>query len=355
MKKISYNLLFLISPFAFLIATVNIVVDPAKIFSNNNYEKKVADILLKGHNIDNLRNFNQRITLKNIVTNLPNKLDVIAIGSSRLFEMSSDIFPNKKFLNCSLAHGNTKDFVAVIGLLDSCNKLPNEVYIDTSPMITIIDEADSDEWESIFEYYFYGLDKIKIAYEENEKLKLPINLFKKKITNIFSFSYFQKSFFAIPKMEQNKFLDVGKEIPKNFGRMSDFSIVYPSNKFNSDTLKATSDALFFVKNKTTPTVNYIGLEKLKKMIAFFDEKKIKVTLVNLPFQIDFYNQFEAKNSVFSDLDKELNKIAFQYNIRVLGSFNPKEADINRSQFFDYSHSNKEALISSLRITKNQPK
>jgi hypothetical protein len=351
MKKFVQNILILILPFAVTIAFVNFYVDPDNVFSSGDFEKGVADILLKGHNVDNLKNCDERVVLKKIITQLPYKPDIVSIGSSRSLQVSSIFFPGKRFFNCSLSHANIKDLIAVVGLLDSSNKLPNEVYFDTSPIM--MNASNSQEWESIYQYYLYGLKKMNIESNSDEP-NVAFHIFKKKCTALFSFSYLQNSILRFSKRNQNKFKDVDTALPKNFGRLFDFSVAYPKEYQNRDTVKAVADAKMFAAKTPPPKINLADLKILKQIIIYLKSKGVRVTLVNAPFQPDCYKIFDEKKYVFNDLANGFKQFAMEMELPLIGTFNPADANLNRRNFWDQIHCDKPSLMTVMKIVQYNP-
>jgi hypothetical protein len=351
MKKFLQNIIILILPFAIFIASINFFIDPAYVFSNGNYEKRVGEILLKGHNIDYLKNFDERLALKNLITQLPYTPNIVSIGSSRSLQMSSNFFPRKSFINCSLSHATIKDIVAVVGLLDSSKKLPAEIYLETSTIIT--NTLASDEWQSIFQYYLYGLKNMNIENEDNN-LNPQFELFKKKCTALFSFAYFQNSILKIKKKKQNVLKDVDTQIPQNFGRLFDFSVAFPREYQTRDTIKAISDAVIFTSKTSPPKINIDNLNTIKKILVYLKSKGVKVTLLNLPFQPDCYRIYDKKKEVFKELQSGIKKFATEMELPLIGTFNPNDANLNRRNFWDQLHCDKPSLMTVMKIVQYNP-
>ena len=61
MKKILLKLGILFLPIAIIIVLINYNVDPANVFSGDDYVEKIADIIASGNNADNISNYNERI------------------------------------------------------------------------------------------------------------------------------------------------------------------------------------------------------------------------------------------------------------------------------------------------------
>ncbi len=352
MKKFFLNTFYLIIPFALIIAFVNISVDPANFFSNEKYETEAAAIVLKGNNIENFNTCDERILLQKIILGIKVAPETIVIGTSRSLEISGDIIEKKNFLNCSVSHANLNDFIAILGMLDSLKKLPKEIYIESSP--TLINPSTTDEWLSIYEFYEYGLSKMNIEYDSKVKNSFYY-LAIQQLNAIFSFAYFQKSITFLKKKKENTILDIGKNIPKNFGKMYDGSITYPSSYMNSDTLKAIADAEVYIKKSFLNEFDYKYLNILKKIIDYLKNNNIKIYMLNLPIQQDCYKIIAKENKLFGEIKNGTDEFAKKENVTLLGTFNPFEANLNRSQFYDPLHCNKEALKSVLKIVQYQAK
>lgn len=350
MKTFIIKILILILPYGLIVAVTNYYCDPANILTNGKYEAEIAKIILKGHNVDNLKNFDERLALRDIISNLSYSPDVVTIGTSRSLEISSEFFPNKKFNNCSLSHANIKDLIAVVGLLDSCNKLPKEIYLETSSVI--VNSTSLDEWESISEYYNYWLRKNLL---DNPNSNFKFHLFKKKITALFSFAYFRSSLLSIKLGSKNKMVDKGNETPKGFGRFADYSISYSDSYKKIDTLKAMADAEIFATKNATPQINTNDLELLMKIIDYLKNKQVNVVLLNIPFQPDCYDILNSRSKLFIDLARDIEDFAKKNNVKLIGTLNPYEANVKRSQFYDQLHCDKAALKNVVKIEKYVPK
>jgi hypothetical protein len=321
------------------------IVDPACIFSNGKYEQSIASALLKQHNVDNIKNCDDRLLLKKMISGINFNPDIVVIGTSRSLEISSDFFPNKKFINCSVSHANMNDFIAIVGLLDSCNKLPAEIYIETSPIL--INPSPTDEWISLETYYNFAIKKMKLSVVTAEAPPLFLE-YKKKIKAMFSFEYFQNSIKFLWR-SKNNFVDVGANIPQNFGRMNDCSITYSLAYKTPDTIKAISDAPIYMSKSYLPNLDTKYLKVMEQIINYLASKNVKVSLVNIPFQPDCYTLALTRSNVFYEIKKGIVSFAQKNKVKLIGTFNPFEAHLIRSHFYDPLHCNKKALQSVFKI------
>src|SRR5580698_1852135 len=84
MKKLFYNLSLIVAPLGLLVLGVNYFIDPANIFSGKAYVAGISDVLVKGHNVDNVSNYDERALQEQMVRKLPYRPDVVVLGSSRV-------------------------------------------------------------------------------------------------------------------------------------------------------------------------------------------------------------------------------------------------------------------------------
>ncbi len=346
MKKLIKNILYIITPFAILVMVVNYYVDPANVFSNGMYESKVAAVLLKGHNVDDIQNCDERKIVEKIVMQMPATPDVAIVGSSRALEVSSDFFPNKKFMNYGVSHANINDILAIVGLMDSLQKLPKEIYIETSPVFSEI--SPTEEWASLYNYHQYAIKKMnidcKVDYNNSALFRLIDNASK-----LFSFKYFQKSIGSLREIGSKKVQDIDTLAPKNMGRFSDFSITYPKSYTTPDTLKAQVDAVTYTTKIAAPKIDENRLKILGEIVEYLKQKNVKVYLVNTPFQPDCYKISEDKYHSFTKMETRIRQFAKTQQLKVFGTFSPFETNINRSQFYDQIHCSKKALRDVMKI------
>lgn len=352
MKKFIQNIIKLLLPFAIILALVNCVIDPVHIFTNGKYEADAASVILKGHNINYIQNCDERLLIKNILPQLYYKPDVVIVGTSRSLEISSDFFPSKKIYNASLSHANINDFIGIIGLLDSTNKLPSEIYIETSP--TLINPTPTDEWITLYDFYLYGIKKMKLDLKPIEVNPTKEGL-KKKVKTIFAFNYFQESVLSIGKTKNKQFVDVGNNTPDNFGKMNDGSITYSIGYRTPDTIKAMADAEMYISKAFLPNIDLKYLSILNQIIDYLKSKNINVTLVNIPFQHDCYKIVNGKNRLFEEIKSGIISFANETHTPLIGTFDPYEIGLKRNQFYDPLHCNKDALRSVMNIFQSNTK
>ena len=214
MKKLLLKLSIIFIPFAIIIIAINYTVDPANIFSGDAYVDRIATILASRNNADNISNYNERLLQKHFLQKQKEKNpDVIVMGSSRVMEISSSIYANKKLLNIGVSHANINDLIALAGLLEELKIKPKEVVINVDPFLICKGDKGADEWITLKEYH----QKFSLANCKNvtssEAIEEEDNQLKKYYTLI-TFDYFKNSLEFLYKGNTKLVENVGKKHTK---------------------------------------------------------------------------------------------------------------------------------------------
>jgi hypothetical protein len=339
-KTFILKLLLIILPIAFLVSASNYFIDPANIFSSKEYTGGIAAILSEGHNVDNISNYNERLLEEQIIIRLKQTPDIVVLGSSRIMEVGSDFFPEKKVLNCGVSHANINDLVALTGLLDSLGRLPHEMLINVD--VGLISKKSTVEWQSLSVYHDYFLRKIPAGdnlFNESE----GSNEFK-KLYSLISFDYFKESLSFITSGSTKKYYDISQQKPVLHGRFSDGTICYSAKYLYPDTVKVAHDAAITAFKEGLSGPDTIKITLLNSLIDFLQAKKIKIEFVMLPYHFAYYDVVNVnQQNLFHNYESLFCNIAKQKNIHITGSFDARKFGLNQSHFYDMYHCSKQAI------------
>jgi hypothetical protein len=338
LTRILRKLLLIILPVGILIIAANYFIDPANLFSSKEYVTGIAGILLKGHNVDKVSNFDERLLQEQMVLGMKKTPDVIVCGSSRVMEIGSDFFPSRTVLNMGVSHANIQDLIAIIGLLDSMHRLPKLLLINVDPWLVSSD--GTAEWQSLAQYHDYF--QKKLGTNTSSHFLESNNV--RKLLSLLSFDYFKQSLVFIIKGENKQYADIGTERPKVYGRFSDGTVCYSYKYTHPDTLKVASDAgrtatkagLFTPDPDNVKTLNYV--------INYLQAQGTEVQLIILPLHHDYYLNVVARQSdIFNVYSSIFRNIATDKKIALKGGFNADDFNLGRLQFYDMYHCSKEAI------------
>jgi hypothetical protein len=338
-SKFFIKLLIIVVPIGTLVALCNYFIDPANLFSADRYVSGVAGILGKGNNADNVFNYDERLLQEKMIQHLNTTPDIIIMGSSRVMEIDNSFFPGQKVLNVGVSHANIYDIIAITGLLDSMNRVPQNIYLNVDP--GLISKKATEEWQSLDFYYRRYITK-------NDPLRLidiPTNLKnQKKISSLFSLQYLKESLSFLFKGLDKEIIDVGKNMPVIGGRLSDGSVCYSNEYKNPDTALMRVTALETARKEKLSEKDPEKIELLNGLLDFYARRNTKVHFILLPFHPAYYETINAhQQNLFKDYEKLYRTIASERNIAVTGTFDPGFYPIPQVQFYDMYHCSKKAI------------
>ena len=343
MKKILHKIFILFIPFAIIIIATNYLVDPANVFSEDEYIDKIANIIASGNNADNIVNCNERLLQKKYLQKVKvNNPDVVILGSSRVMEIGSNIYGNKKILNAGVSHANINDLIALAGLMDELKIIPKEVVINIDPFLICKNSDATGEWLTLKEYYrkftiayCSNLIKKNIVEEEGDK--------RKKYYSLIAFDYFQKSIEFLYKGNTKSVINIGKNIPQKFGRYANGSIAYPYKYQHPDTL-ITANVAKGMGKLIVSEIDNDNFLLLKCLLDYFKKKGTSVTLLMLPYHPDFYASVnQIQKNILITYEAFYKNFAQENNIEIIGSYDAKREGLNNVDFYDTYHCNGNAI------------
>jgi hypothetical protein len=351
MKKIVKHLLLILTPFAVLLVATNYYVDAGNIFNSGKYEQDISNVLLKQHNIEGVANYDERIVFKNLMSNIDTMQDVAVIGTSRTLPLNKTYFPNKSFRNLALSHSNINDIIAQIGIFDSLHKFPKELYIETTPFFTC--KTLGDEWLSIAAFQHYTIKKLNI--KNIETIEHPKWYFlKRKLDALTSISYFQSCIKNFRKKSNRRFKDIGQNAMHLYGRYGDGSINYSKEYATVDTIKLIANSKIFEQRENVESFDNNKLDALDKIIKLCNQRNVKVSLIMYPFVQDFYDAMNSKENNLKKMELQLIQFAVKHNVKLVGTFDPRKANLNRASFYDPLHCTIEAIENVFKLVQHEP-
>jgi hypothetical protein len=336
MRRLLINLALIIIPIGLLVVGVNYFVDPANIFSGETYVSGISDILVKGHNADNVLNYDERALQEQMIIRLPFRPDVVVLGSSRVMELGSDFFPGKTVLNCGVSHANIHDVIAIVGLLDSMHKLPEEMLINVDP--PLICQGGTTEWQTLLPYHSYLTGKLHLPADAGQR-----SLLLEKLGTLFSFEYFEDSMDFLIQRKSKHFRDVGTARPATYGRFSDGTVCYPASYTNPDTIKVAGDARV-VGGREIVNLDPGKAKLFSTLVDYLIGRGVKVVLVMFPYHPEYYQTMNQRfENVFSSYDTLYRQFARAKGIPIRGGFDAVGLGIPMVEFYDSWHCSKDAV------------
>lgn len=352
-------------PFALLLVSVNYFVDPAQIFNRNHYEQGVAEILLKGSNVANVSNRDERFLQKHYIAGLQKKKDIIVLGSSRSLQIRSASFPGKSFFNHGVSGASLEDDMAIFEMYLEKNIEPKVIILELDPWL-LNKNSGQERWKSIGDYYERFASRIGI----DNKFSNPFFIWRdsgffriKKYLQIFSLSYFQSSVLYLQTQQAMADKDKkGKYYATDLTELN-VTVVLSDGSYSYEKKYrelSVSEALIAAKDDTTRETVYSlgqfyeldGRLKLKfeKFLHYLLGRDIKVIFFLPPYHPYVYDYLanSPKYNIILEAEKYFRNKALENNITIISSYNPKDCGFGEADFYDGMHLKRGAVARLLK-------
>lgn len=343
LKKLSIYLLFPV-----LIISVNYLGDPANLF-HEDYELSIAKNLMKGYNVTNVYNHNERLLQKKLIQNIPDCPQVIALGSSRGMILNADISQSPSFFNNSMSGSVLEDKISIYELYERRGCPIKRVIISLDPWI-LNDNHGEKRWKTLEPEYNSLLSKLYKKREFNGLLFLSNY---ENYKQLLSFSYFKSAVrYLVKGIGRNDARATRLAENNGLTRITDGSVTWDAQY--RDAPQAVVDRRAHDIISTDP-MEYLGRfdhlsghykKLLEDFVSYLQSKQIKVEFLLTPFHPVVYSNFLRKGDYRNVLASEVffKRLAKKRGIEIYGSFDPHKTNLVSSDFYDGLHCTANGLV-----------
>lgn len=349
MKLFLKKLLF-IFPIPLIVILTNYFVDPANIF-NERYEQGIVEYLVQGYNVTNVLNYNERILQKHFIEKLNKCPTVIALGASRIMQFNKVLVKDENFINNGVSGASLEDVIAIFFLYEKKGCKIKKVILNLEPYM-LNDNHEQVRWKSLETEYneMYS----KILHKKKINSKFSFNKFD-NYKELISFSYFNTSLKYLFRGINIKYIPTKNNINDGFTRLTDGSIHYDSKYRNSTFSEVEQKAKSTIANDpisslgkyTELSLNYELI--FDSFIDYLQNKGVIVEFFLAPYHPIVYDYLKSKKyyQIVFKADDYYRKFAVLHNIKVVGSYNPIEYNLDNTCFLDGYHCKEEAIVKIL--------
>lgn len=348
MKLVKKLLLFL--PLFGVVILCNKVIDPANLFRGENYYREIAGILLRGKNVANLTDYNERLLQKYYIAGLPAKKDVVVLGSSRPMLIDGSLFPGQSLFNSSVSGATLEDDIAIYWLYRKKGLFPSTVVIGLDPWL--LNKANGQtRYKSIQKDYdealAYMTGTINFSWRQ---------FFPEKYLQLISPSYFQSAVWLVgeylQKKQPNQFYATDDNAGVDMIKHADGSISYEQTYREISPEQAHASARQYISSD--PVFGLNNFDQLDPDLAKkFDEfiNLLSADHVTVLFYFPPYHPLVYDFLASSDKYKIIVEVQHYFenyargkeNIRVVGSYNPADYSLGETDFYGGMHVKPHAL------------
>ena len=351
--------LCLLLPIPLFMMYFNYKVDVSGLFQGELAPREVAEMLLAGQTVSNYDKMEERKVLEIYVQNLPEDQvpDTIALGSSRVMQLNTDIV-GSSFFNAGMSGAGFMDIANTWYLFERAGKLPKNVILAVDPwLFNGVSAADLNRKAdtTLFSEFLEKALGIPSDYEAPDK----VALWKALIDP----SYFQGNVRYLHKLKQSGQFTTedGQAIPFHpvTGDLDalDYAVKFPdgSIQYPAEFRSWSQDRVMSEVLAQAGTLSAMhGFSQMEPCwMDLFDQliQHIQAQGVNVVFLLTPYHPFiclHVHNNPeglegFLQVEPWLRSYAAEHNIPLYGSYHAGRVGIPESLFFDGIHCRGEAL------------
>lgn len=327
-------------------------VDPGDIFCNALVET-CGKWMLEGHDISITQNYNERLLQKYLLENDIRDYDVLILGSSRVMDIGTPLFPEGSFRNVGVSGASVEDLIALYFLYEKEHGKPRKVVIGVDAWL-LNAASGRNRWKSLAKEYEYGKGKIQ-GKEIDDFCAIDLE----KYTQLISWPYLNESIKKI-KSEvggngRNYCLADDKcALPDNAQiKCSDGSILRSVEMLAAD---AEPKARSYISGKEVYSLEkYNKLDErlckeVRMFISYLKSHGIEIVLYLPPYHPIVYSflQDSEKYRIVLEAEDFFRAMAEDYGMPIVGSYDPERCGLSNKDFLDGMHMRRESVEMFLR-------
>lgn len=327
-----------------LVGSFNYKIDSLGLVNSNGYLNNAAKDLANGNMIAGLKNFDERIFRKKVIENIKEDIEWVMIGSSRSMMLRKRTFLNSSetFHNYSVSGASLEDFIALTSIhIDNQHKLPKNIILGIDPWIFNKNNGQNRYLSFVGDY-----NKLISKINENQTTPtLTINENTQYINKLFSIEYLIENIKFLKNNISNNLkgyyivdtINIDASI-----RELDGSLQYPYKNRNPNFKKVKDDAIAYTKGNVYALNNFTKLDNIelfKSFILYLKNNGINVILYLPPYNPISYDLLSnnKKYVMINEAEKYLFAFSKNYDIKIIGSYNPHKYNFSYKDFFDGMH------------------
>ena len=351
----------LLAPLPLLMVWYNYTVDCSGYFQGDLYLREVGNMVLAGEDIVGYEKMNnqQREILKIFVNNIDPMPDVIALGSSRIMQLSREVLHVESFFNCSVTGGDRADVMGTFYLFDREDRLPQTFIIGFDPWLL---RSDAIDGRTDKELYAEFLEKClgmvpDVEYEEtNHDEKWEALYSPEYFQNNVTFAQRDTTGVDKPQVVVGDLYNQTTEVKRGDG-----SLLYDVNYRNRSLEERLGDALAqcgnFLYMENYDSVDEECVELFDKFFAYAKERGVNIVIFFTPYPPLVYNYCEAnaeRYGGFLETETVVRELAAKYDIPVYGTYDADAIEgVTEEDFYDGLHCTGAAIEKMLYGTSGE--
>lgn len=343
MKQLFFRL-FHFSPLLLCIVSINYFVDPANIFKTEIYETMVNH-LKNGDNITNVTNIDERLLQKLFIAELKECPDEIILGASRIMSIGKASNINKiNCINNGVSGASLEDIFAIYYLYIQKGWKIKKISLGLEPYY-LNDNHNQKRWKILGPEFVTFYNQLANQKKQNNNTSFD------KYRELFSWSYFKSSLEYLKSENKKKIYPTKEVINEKMTRLTDGTITYDIETRNISQEKVeksvkqaiTNQPIYSMKDFEVLSEYYTSL--FSSFVDYTIENDIELEFLLIPLHPSLFNYLQKTPNykMFFEAEKFYREVATSKNIKIIGSYNPDDYQLDGSDFYDGFHCKEKAI------------
>ncbi len=324
MKRFLAKIILMLAP-VMLMATANYYLDPSMLFSLGPL-RDATEKLAQGESVPVYGDYDERRLRREMLTE-PSlaQADVLILGSSRSMTVNQALFDGLKSLNLSVSGATLEDLVT-LEYLASKRSNYDHIVLGLDPWILNPEHGDI-RWKTLATEHKSSLKALDIEAKPSGD-----SIWRYKVSELFSPRYLWD---GLNSLQEDRELVISIR--------SDGSIQYPANAFKDASPSNSGRPVY--KLDPFPRLDGYYQELLSTWLKKLRSRESKIVVLLAPFRPSAYNRLksEPEYAAFREAENYLTQLCQEQGLRIVGSYNPSDLDLEEGQFKDDIHVDPEWL------------
>lgn len=339
------------------IVFLNYRVDPARLWGSDTIDE-ATEYLTKGIAIEQFGDMDEGLFQEQMIEKLNWTPDVVVIGSSHVMYLP---LPYDNYYCAGMSGSYLGDYYAIVGLLESNNKLPERIIIGVDPWSFL---TSSLEGRHKYLEPYAKKTKSEIGGEKIRTKWNGGNL--KKLMEMFSASYYQATLsnisekglkYSLRKNKEDVVL-VDDEIDANEKTeiLPNARFTMPQRKEKLEELEESARSVInsgeiYQLGNSFESVNEKNFAEFKGLIDYLRTKNVEVEIYLPSWYPSVYDYFESSGRFegVNDLETLIREFGEKEDIVIRGSYNPNLGGVEEEDFHDWLHLTPEKMLDNYNV------
>lgn len=336
-----------------LMAAVNFMVDPSRLFRGGGPEQRLAAALIAGRHMIGADNYDERLAQRLIIQQLPAAPRLAVFGSSRIMPAGTSLLGAGVF-NHAVSGGTLQDAVGLLGLYEDRTMLPQNVLLAPDPWVFNA-HSQMNDWQTLADAVEH--QRHRLGLEGKTEGQRPAS--RHQMAALISLDYFLASLRAIGRVGgDGGWNESSDDNSPLVVRRADGSLKYPDQSWDMASVAsmaarwASADAVYAMSKyqRLDPDMTALLEAQLDRLAAAGSH----VRLVLVPFHPAAWRVLSVRPdmTMIAAAEDYLRQQAGRRGLLLLGSYDPNRAGCPAAEFMDALHPDETCLARFLTADKN---